>query len=155
MIKPPLGIYTLENIRDYSRMDNPVILRKVIGGKKWRTHELMQDVTLKLSNDRIITIPKGFTWDLSSVPRIFWAILPPDGNFIISALIHDWLYQNSIFVINWFLEDSKAARKFADREMLAWATAMQGTTKISLRNIDNHARYYGVRIGGGFVWDKD
>ena len=29
-----------------------------------------RDVTIQLSNGKIITIPYGFKWDLSSVPKI-------------------------------------------------------------------------------------
>jgi hypothetical protein len=138
-------IYTLNNILNESIKNNPVKISKLIkAANKWKQYKLEKDITLKLSNDKIIAIPKGFEWDLSSVPKIFWSILPPDGDFIIGALIHDYLYQNKMFT-----------RSFADREMYLWNEAVNKTIKLSLKRIDNKIRYIGVRLFGNFVWNKN
>ena len=42
---------------------------------------------------RIVQIPKGYTFDGHSVPRIFWGIFPPVGRDVYAALAHDYLYQ--------------------------------------------------------------
>ncbi len=136
-------IYTLENIYNQSIINNPVKYSRIINGNKWNRYVLENDITIKLSNNDIITIPKGFKYDLSSSPRFLWSILPPDGDFAIGALIHDYLYVNKLY-----------NRKFNDLEMLKWSIVMNGTRKISLRNIDNYTRYYGVRLFGWFVWNK-
>ena len=39
-----------------------------------------------------VTVPKGFVTDLASIPRIFYSILPPDGEYTVPAVIHDYLY---------------------------------------------------------------
>lgn len=39
-----------------------------------------------------VEVPVGFVTDLASIPRIFWSILPSDGNYAYSAIIHDYLY---------------------------------------------------------------
>ena len=136
-------IYTLENIYNQSIINNPVKYSRIINGTSWNRYVLENDITIKLSNNDIITIPKGFKYDLSSSPRFLWSILPPDGDFAIGALIHDYLYENKLYT-----------RKFNDLEMLRWSKVMNGTRKISLRNIDNYTRYYGVRLFGWFVWNK-
>ena len=136
-------IYTLENIYNQSIINNPVKYSRIINGTSWNRYVLENDITIKLSNSDIITIPKGFKYDLSSSPRLLWSILPPDGDFAIGALIHDYLYENKLYT-----------RKFNDLEMLKWSKVMNGTRKISLRNIDNYTRYYGVRLFGWFVWNK-
>ena len=136
-------IYTLENIYNQSIINNPVKYSRIINGTSWNRYVLENDITIKLSNSDIITIPKGFKYDLSSSPRFLWSILPPDGDFAIGALIHDYLYVNKLY-----------NRKFNDLEMLKWSKVMNGTRKISLRNIDNYTRYYGVRLFGWFVWNK-
>lgn len=136
-------IYTLENIYNQSIINNPVKYSRIINGTSWNRYVLENDITIKLSNSDIITIPKGFKYDLSSSPRFLWSILPPDGDFAIGALIHDYLYVNKLY-----------NRKFNDLEMLKWSIVMNGTRKISLRNIDNYTRYYGVRLFGWFVWNK-
>lgn len=38
----------------------------------------------------IITIPADFPTDLASVPRWFWALLPPQGAYERAAVLHDY-----------------------------------------------------------------
>jgi hypothetical protein len=38
----------------------------------------------------VIHIPAGFRTDLASVPRVFWALLPPQGVYEAAAVAHDW-----------------------------------------------------------------
>jgi len=38
------------------------------------------------------TIPTGFETDGASVPRVFWNILQPFGEYFPAALLHDFLY---------------------------------------------------------------
>lgn len=44
-----------------------------------------------------IVIPKGFKTDLASMPRIFWWIVPPFGDYNEAAIVHDYLYKNNIY----------------------------------------------------------
>jgi hypothetical protein len=39
----------------------------------------------------VFHIPSDFPTDLASVPRIFWALLPPSGVYEKAAVVHDWL----------------------------------------------------------------
>jgi len=39
-----------------------------------------------------ITVPAGFDTDYASIPRIFWPIYPPDGEYAPAAILHDFLY---------------------------------------------------------------
>jgi len=39
-----------------------------------------------------VTAPRGFVTDFASVPRVFWSIFRPDGNYAYAAAIHDYLY---------------------------------------------------------------
>jgi len=57
-----------------------------IGGGRYRT----VGPTVYVGSKDIITIPSDFDTDLTSVPRIFWALLPPTGVYERSALVHDW-----------------------------------------------------------------
>jgi hypothetical protein len=38
----------------------------------------------------VITIPSDFHTDLATIPRIFWAILPPNGLYERAAVLHDF-----------------------------------------------------------------
>lgn len=42
-----------------------------------------------------ITVPEGATMDGASTPRVLWRVLPPFGNYWMSAGLHDWLYRQS------------------------------------------------------------
>lgn len=37
------------------------------------------------------TVPKGFITDLVSIPRIFWGIWPPFGEYLAASIVHDYL----------------------------------------------------------------
>lgn len=135
---------TLENIR-YRQKDYSIIIRRrVSNGNTRPRYRLENYVLLMLSNGDLLELRPGFEWDLSSSPRIFWSILPPDGLWELGALLHDFIYVNKTH-----------DRKFADKEMLKWSMAVSGTkNKWSLRNIDNYIRYYAVRLFGWIVWNK-
>ncbi len=108
---------------------------------KSKQYLLLTDIYAELSDGTKINIPRGFKWDLSSVPRLLWPILPPDGDFEIAALIHDYLYR---------FTDKKADkigdRKFADKEMYLWSKAVNNSHWWF--RIDNYLRYVGVRAFG-------
>jgi hypothetical protein len=40
----------------------------------------------------LVKVPKGFVTDLASIPRVFWSLLRPDGEYTYPAIIHDYLY---------------------------------------------------------------
>ena len=136
---------SLDNIKIIQKYFSVIEKRLVIGSNTKPKYQLLNELSIILSNGYEITIPKGFIWDLSSVPRILWWALPPDGDFAIAYTIHDFLYDNK--------NNFNFTRKFCDNEMLLWARASSGTTHISWRNIDNNTRYYGVRLLGGLVWN--
>jgi hypothetical protein len=46
----------------------------------------------KLPDFLPVTAPRGFVTDFASVPRVFWSIFRPDGNYAYAAAIHDYLY---------------------------------------------------------------
>jgi Protein of unknown function (DUF1353) len=39
-----------------------------------------------------VIVPIGFVTDFASIPRIFWSLLRPDGEYTYPAIIHDFLY---------------------------------------------------------------
>ena len=40
----------------------------------------------------IVVVPAGFATDFASVPRAFWRLLPPFGEYMLAAVVHDYLY---------------------------------------------------------------
>jgi hypothetical protein len=138
-----MQVLTLYNIKGYL-VNGPVLkIARVYGANNINTYQLLEGVDILLSDGDTLSIPAGYIWDLSSVPRFLWGILAPDGDFQLAALIHDFLY-----------EFKAKSRMFADKEMLIWSGAINGTKKISFRNFDNRVRYLGVRAFGWYVWNK-
>lgn len=39
-----------------------------------------------------VTVPPGFVTDFASIPRMFWSVLRPDGEYAYAAVVHDYLY---------------------------------------------------------------
>ena len=147
-------ILNLENVLQISLEDNPVIYKRIIrSNDKWNTHVILNDLTIELSNNKVIKIEKGFTFDRSSVPQFLWSILPPETDTLIAYLIHDWFFSYNKLIIHWFAGDSEKARKFADDEMLKWCRAM--TKGLSFKyELDNVTRYRGSRLFGRKVWEN-
>ena len=39
-----------------------------------------------------VDVPEGFVTDFASIPRAFWSLLRPDGEYTYPAIVHDYLY---------------------------------------------------------------
>ena len=145
---------TLDNISSLQKKYSIISKTKIRGNNSRPQYRLDVTLEIQLSNGINITIPKGFTWDLSSVPRLFWWVFAPDGDFELAYLIHDFLWINKEEMATHFeYYDMNFNQKFTDDEMLKWAKVTNGTENISLRNIDNYTRYYAVRTFGWLVWN--
>ena len=145
---------TLNTIKYLQKEYSIISKTKVRGNNSRPQYRLDVTLEIQLSNGINITIPKGFTWDLSSVPRLFWWVFAPDGDFELAYLIHDFLWINKEEMATHFeYYDMNFNQRFTDDEMLKWAKVTNGTENISLRNIDNYTRYYAVRTFGWLVWN--
>jgi hypothetical protein len=110
---------------------------KPLKGKKW---ELVEDFEWALSNGDIIRIPAGTITDLSSVPRFLWYPFSPYGDFLIAAIVHDYLY----------ISKHREGRKFADKEMLIISNRFNNSSVF--KRVDNKLRYRAVRLFGWYYW---
>jgi len=138
-----MRIITLDNVREELEKGGVIQKERLYHPtNKWRKYKLLKDVNIKLSNNTVIVIPKDFEWDLSSTPRALWWLLPPDGDFEIAALVHDYLYRSLIY-----------NRKFADKEMLLWSEATNNRKKWFI--VDNHIRYAGCRAFGWIIYNRN
>jgi hypothetical protein len=76
-----------------SRFLSPLVVEVVpakTGGKIYKLAEVLEYVTSVLK-EPIITIPAGYESDGASVPRVFWSLFPPSGQYTAAAVVHDWL----------------------------------------------------------------
>lgn len=99
---------------------------------------LYEPYTISVSGYPTLTVPRGFTTDLASFPRILRNLpsFDPDGDSRYGAVPHDWLY--------WWQGWGKAR---AD-EFLRDALIGLGCDKV-----DADAIYDGVHLFGGPSWD--
>jgi Protein of unknown function (DUF1353) len=82
-----------------------------------------------------VTVPIGFVTDFASIPRLFWTMLPKDGDYTYPAIIHDYLYweqpvpkDEADLILRYSMEDFKV-------------------NKAALEAI-----YLGVKVGGAGAW---
>lgn len=85
-----------------------------------------------------VTVPTGFVTDFASIPRIFWSLLRPDGEYAYAAVIHDFLYWTQT-----------RSREVAD-EIFLRAMKDFGIGEATVQAI-----YKAVRLGGGPAWKED
>ena len=130
-------IITLDNCVEIFKQENPIKKSRVYGRNNINQYKLLEDVAIKLSFGDVIKIPKGYIWDLASVPRLLWAIVPPDSDAELAFLLHDFLYEYRLY-----------PKKVCDNEMKVFSKELNGTKGISLRNVDNNIRYYAVKWFG-------
>jgi hypothetical protein len=119
---------------------------KIMFDNSW---ELTKEITFMLSNGEVITIPKGFQTDFSSVPEFLWGIMKPFGEFLLAPIVHDYLYRNEY---NLKKLGKYESRLFHDKEMLL--ISKKTNSKHWHNRLDNYARYYLVRAFGWINYAK-
>lgn len=102
---------------------------------KW-THVLLDDLVLADEDERVITVPAGFTTDFASIKVlhnaflfVLFALVSGYGNY--AATVHDWLYTSG-----------QMSRKYADA-VLYRAMRAEGVARWRAWLF-----WAGVRIGG-------
>jgi hypothetical protein len=85
----------------------------------------------------IIVVPNGFSTDFASVPRMLWRVLPPFGEYMLAAVVHDYLYSRG-----------KYKRKTAD---LVFRFLMQ---RLHVDSWKLRTMYWAVRALGWVAWKK-
>lgn len=86
----------------------------------------------------MITVPKGFVTDYASVPRGFWNIFPPNGEYAPAAVVHDYLYRRTLI-----------DRKVCDRVF------MEAMELLGVGWLTRHLIYRAVRLFGGAARHRD
>lgn len=134
---------------EYLQKPEYIPLKYLPNFKGERTFEVMEDITVVLSDGFVITISKGTLTDLSSVPSWAWSIFKPIDKAFIGDLIHDYLWLDKVGQIQHFDNSFYRARKFADEERYRWRKSIAPEKKIK-----NFITHYVIRIVGGFFYSK-
>lgn len=74
-----------------SSFTDPLTVTKLSNGR-WKVERSFRYYIGDEGSNDFVDVPYGFETDFASVPRPFWAILPPDGTYSQAAVLHDWLY---------------------------------------------------------------
>lgn len=112
-----------------------------LDGRTWRVTAEFDFASQVL--ERIVRVPVGFVTDFASIPRLFWAILPPTGTYGKAAVIHDDCYQNPEMIA------PPVSRLLADR------TLREGMIALDVPWVTRAVIYWAVRAFGMFAFAKD
>jgi len=63
--------------------------------KKYDCFEVVEDCNFEHENISFI-VPKGFITDFSSVPQVFWSLIPAHCNASMPSVIHDYICQFAV-----------------------------------------------------------
>jgi Protein of unknown function (DUF1353) len=85
-----------------------------------------------------VDVPVGFVTDFASIPRIFWSLLRPDGDYTYPAIVHDYLY--------WTQERSK------EEADLVFKLAMED---FKIEPLKAGSIYRAVKQFGGAAWAEN
>ena len=124
-----------------SSFSEPLTVTKLANGK-WKVERTFHYCVGYLGSSDIVEVPKGFESDFASVPRGLWNLLPPDGPYTQSAVLHDFLYSkrgNSP-------EGRNRTRKECD---LIFLEAM---VVLNVSAWKRYIMFWSVRIFGGLAW---
>ncbi len=111
---------------------------------KPRVAILMTPFTFKSPSLGIIRVEAGFDTDYASVPRVFWAIYPPDGEYRAAAVIHDFLYWAQSYTEG----HPPIVREQADTVFL------EALYACGVPWLRRHILHKSVRLGGWVAWNK-
>lgn len=130
---------TKDNVVEQLLSDELIVQSYIYSDKSGKYWKIQQPITVELSTGKIVNIPRGFVYDMSTVPKWLWSFVRPINDGLFGYLVHDVLYVNRI---------AGMTRAKADKEMLFW------TNIVNKNKFDNYLRYYIVRLLGWLWWYK-
>ena len=121
----------------------PVQLARPVG--RPRVGIVLREFQFESPTLGLITVEQGFDTDYASVPRIFWPIYPPDGDYTDAAVIHDFLYWHQCVPGT---DITGIERHMADRVFY------EAMTALGIPWLRRHLLHKAVRLGGWIAWRK-
>lgn len=88
-----------------------------LGRDLWRVKSPFSFLFQWKGEEAKVNIPRGYLTDGASVPRIFWSVVPPWGIYGAAAIIHDFLCEYLVILVDGKLQ--KISRKEADQIFVA------------------------------------
>jgi threonine/homoserine/homoserine lactone efflux protein len=112
----------------------PVDFRPFVDGQHWIVRQPLT-YTIGVSKDSV-TVPVGFVTDFASIPQVFQSLIRQNGNYLLPAVVHDYLYWKQT-----------CTREQADR---IFRLAM---IENDVSEVHRVPIFEVVRAAGGFAWD--
>lgn len=113
-------------------MNSKVKIELLPDGRQGR---LVEFLNIRDADGQWHYVPEGFVTDFASVPRLFWRLIPPWGEYSPAAIVHDFLYRNGI-----------GSRARADWVFLSVMKA------IGISGWQRWLMWAAVRLFGAFAW---
>jgi hypothetical protein len=114
----------------------PVDFRPFVDGRNWIVRQPLI-YTIGISKDTL-TVPAGFVTDFASIPQVFHSLLRQNGNYLLPAVVHDYLYWKQT-----------CTREQADQ--ILWL----GMIENRFPAFQRAPIYVAVRTAGGFAWEAN
>jgi len=108
--------------------------------------KLLEDIYYTLRDGSKVTVPKGFTCDLCSIPPFLQPLFSKTSSTVKAYILHDWMYKED------YMRDElgdEEARLLADDEMLYHANLIDPEKERT-----NKILYKGVRLFGKGVYER-
>ena len=96
-----------------------------------------------------LTVPAGFTFDLASIPRLFWSLVAPFELSIAAPLLHDFLYR---YAGEPPPPGTVPARRYARREADRLFREVMAAEGVAAWR--RHAAWAAARAFGGRAWGR-
>jgi hypothetical protein len=74
----------------------------------WRVEEGFRYYLGYEDSSHYVDVPRGFLTDGASVPRVFWSILPPWGEYGQAVVLHDYLCEQ----LGYYVDDPILGRRW-------------------------------------------
>jgi hypothetical protein len=117
-----------------------------LGDDEWKLEE---DYAYH-DGDTTITVPAGFTFDLSSVPRVFWWAIAPFELSITAPLLHDYLYRYGGDPPAGSIEPPRTYTRKETDQLFSRIMEQEGVAPWRRK-----VAYGAVRLFGGRAWRSD
>lgn len=122
--------------RQQPKAIDPVDFRPFVDGQHWIVR---QPLTYRIGvSAQAITVPVGFVTDFASIPQALQSIIRQHGNYILPAVVHDYLYWNQ-----------SCTRTQADQIFLL------AMIENKVGAVHQRAIHGAVAIAGTFAWDAN
>ena len=119
------------------RVISPFDPKEIQNNKKKYPFELHNSIDIKILTTKRefeFTIPIGYTWNGADIPRLFWRAIGSrtDNEFLIASMIHDYLLEFKVYMLNKVLENSMTVEEYRRLTSLIFRYILkeQGTNTI-------------------------